>query len=245
MQNTLELGLAENDGSGIMPEVINNQVDARSVHETLEIITRFDDWFRRRVEEFGFVEGEDFSSKMSKTPLGGRPRIDYILTLDMAKELAMVERNEMGRKMRRYFIECEKRLHQATPPPHAAGALPTSTLLKLQEINAGLIEEVQHHASRIEQLENINRPGIEWCTVKEWLDARPELKAQFGFSDDPFWRRTNRSIFATIGMKAKKFSERAGLCLGWRRDKVANSNARSYRPDAIAAAIHEIYGTIS
>jgi len=95
-----------------MPEVVNGKVDARSVHDALEVTTRFADWMKRRIEEFGFVENEDFcfSNLSSKTGSGGHNRVDYLLSIDMAKELAMVERTEIGRKMRRYFIECEKKL---------------------------------------------------------------------------------------------------------------------------------------
>jgi len=85
-------------------------VDARLLHNFLEVVTRFNDWITRRIEEYGFIEGNDFYSKLSKTK--GRSKTDYHLTLDMAKELAMVERNEKGRQARRYFIECEKKLNQ-------------------------------------------------------------------------------------------------------------------------------------
>ncbi|MFD2837902.1 antA/AntB antirepressor family protein [Azotobacter vinelandii] len=57
--------------------------------------TRFNDWIGRRIEQYGFIEGEDFYSVLSKSA-GGRPSQDYHLTLDMAKELAMVENNEKG-----------------------------------------------------------------------------------------------------------------------------------------------------
>ncbi|EOZ5548711.1 antA/AntB antirepressor family protein, partial [Escherichia coli] len=70
-----------------------------------------------RLNEYGFVENLDyilFSPNLAKTP--GRRRKDYHLTLDTAKELAMVERNEKGRQIRRYFIECEKKFRQSLLP---------------------------------------------------------------------------------------------------------------------------------
>jgi phage anti-repressor protein len=171
MNTQSDLAFQEQAGSGIMPEVINHQVDARGVHGALEVKTRFDDWFRARVLEFGFVEGEDYSLKFQENPTaGGRPRKDYLVTLDMAKELAMVERNEAGRKMRRYFIECEKRLITGCAP--APAALPNSTLLRLQEINAGVIQELGHHQARIEKLEASARPGPDWLSPADWLESR-------------------------------------------------------------------------
>ena len=84
------------------------QVDSRELHLKLKIATRYNDWITRQIQFYQFVEGEDFYSILSKST-GGRRAKYYILTLDMAKELAMVENNESGRAIRRYFIEVEKR----------------------------------------------------------------------------------------------------------------------------------------
>ncbi|WP_218925577.1 antA/AntB antirepressor family protein [Bacillus cereus] len=83
-------------------------VNARDLHEGLKVKTRFNDWVVRQVEKYSFEESEDFYSFLSKST-GGRPTQEYILKLNMAKELAMVENNEQGRKVRRYFIELEER----------------------------------------------------------------------------------------------------------------------------------------
>lgn len=76
-------------------------IDARSLHGWLGVAARFNDWMRRRVAEYGFVAGDDYYSNLSKSPGRSRPRRDYLLTLDTAKELAMVERTERGRLTRR------------------------------------------------------------------------------------------------------------------------------------------------
>lgn len=89
-------------------------VDARSLHRFLQVDTHFKDWISRRISEYGFQDGEDFRSFLSKSS-GGRPSREYHITLDMAKELSMVERNDNGRQARRYFIACEKRLQQIAP----------------------------------------------------------------------------------------------------------------------------------
>jgi len=83
--------------------------NARDLHATLESEQQFADWIKNRIEKYGFTDGEDFFINLRKTSLrGGRPATDYHLTLDMAKELAMVENNERGRQVRRYFIAVEK-----------------------------------------------------------------------------------------------------------------------------------------
>ncbi|MEN6422287.1 MAG: antA/AntB antirepressor family protein [Smithella sp.] len=105
----------------LIPIVSNNNellVDSRQLHQKLTIATHHRDWMRRRINEYGFIEGIDFRSNLSeiekRSDLSvlekrGRGRIiEYKLTLDMAKELAMLENNENGRAIRRYFIEIEK-----------------------------------------------------------------------------------------------------------------------------------------
>lgn len=88
--------------------------DARALHRFLEVSAHFRTWIARRIDEYGFKEGEDFRSFLGESS-GGRRSREYHITLDMGKELAMVERNEKGRQARRYFIECEKRLQQIAP----------------------------------------------------------------------------------------------------------------------------------
>ncbi|MCH4828254.1 MULTISPECIES: antA/AntB antirepressor family protein [Flavobacterium] len=89
-------------------------VSARDLHQFLEVETRFNDWISRRIEEYGFIENQDFEVllKNEQNPLGGRPQKEYAITLDMAKELSMVEKNEKGRKARQYFIRIEKEQRQ-------------------------------------------------------------------------------------------------------------------------------------
>lgn len=92
-------------------------VDARELHTFLKVGRDFSNWIKDRLNEYGFSEGEDYSPILANRSDGlpGKPRTDYHLCLDAAKELAMVERNEQGRMVRRYFIECERRLLQAPP----------------------------------------------------------------------------------------------------------------------------------
>lgn len=82
-------------------------VSARELHERLRIGTRFNDWFHRMCE-YGFSDGTDFYSKMSKTENGGRPSVDYEISVDMAKQICMVQRTPEGKKCRQYLIDLEK-----------------------------------------------------------------------------------------------------------------------------------------
>lgn len=90
----------------------NNTVSARELHKFLEIRTRFDKWFGRMCE-YGFEENSDFRLVTQKR-VTNNPKnpytieTDYEITLDMAKELSMIQRTEKGKQARQYFIQCEK-----------------------------------------------------------------------------------------------------------------------------------------
>lgn len=88
----------------------NKVVDARELHEFLGSKQEFANWIKNRIEKYGFIMDEDFLITLSKTPNGGRPTTEYTLTIDTAKELAMVESNAKGRQARKYFIAIEKRM---------------------------------------------------------------------------------------------------------------------------------------
>lgn len=93
-----------------------NSVNARDLHRVLESRYQFADWIKTRLEETDARENIDyivFSEKSEK----GRPLIEYALTTDIAKEIAMLERNEIGKKVRRYFIEVEKAYKQTFVVP--------------------------------------------------------------------------------------------------------------------------------
>ena len=81
-------------------------VSGRQLHKVLGVKTAYKDWFPR-MTEYGFTEGEDFSSFLSKST-GGRPKQDHVLKLDMAKEIAMIQRTDKGKEVRQYFIQVEK-----------------------------------------------------------------------------------------------------------------------------------------
>lgn len=99
-----------NELINITTTTINNEevnaVNARELWQQLGSKQQFSHWILDRVEKYGFEEGRDFLINLSKSH--GRPSKEYFISLDMAKELAMVENNEQGRKIRQYFIEVEK-----------------------------------------------------------------------------------------------------------------------------------------
>ena len=88
-------------------------VSARDLHDFLEVKTAYKDWFPRMCE-YGFTEGEDFNPlKIERVQNEGERMVartvdDAVLTIDMAKELCMIQRNEKGKQARQYFLQIEK-----------------------------------------------------------------------------------------------------------------------------------------
>ncbi|MCI6278094.1 MAG: phage antirepressor KilAC domain-containing protein [Clostridium sp.] len=89
---------------------INNDglVSARELHEFLEVTERFQQWFDKKVEKYGFIDGEDFVGCKFFHTQAKQELQDYALRIDMAKELSMVQNNSKGRQARKYFIQVEK-----------------------------------------------------------------------------------------------------------------------------------------
>lgn len=101
-------------------------VNACDLHEFLAVKTRFDKWIERRIETYGFQEDRDFTTvNFDQGPVR---TTEYHLSLDMAKELSMVERTAKGKEARQYFIECERQVLTSSPmplktPTHAEAAV--------------------------------------------------------------------------------------------------------------------------
>ena len=91
---------------------LQQTVNARELHAFLESKQDFSTWIKNRVEQYDFVENQDFVRFHKKMEANNATMIDYHITLNMAKELAMVERNDKGKQARQYFIECERKLRE-------------------------------------------------------------------------------------------------------------------------------------
>ena len=112
-------------------------VDSKVLHKVLGVASYHADWIRRRIDGYGFEEGVDYwkleYSKMSNQDFshgGARAKKDYLLTFDMAKELAMIENSEVGKMARRYFIKAEKELRKISAT-RLAGKIARRTMTDL------------------------------------------------------------------------------------------------------------------
>jgi phage anti-repressor protein len=147
IKQLIKIGQQEELGNDV------NTVNARDLHEYLEVGKDFSTWIKNRIEEFKFQENQDFIvfHNSGENLSGGRPKIEYHITLDMAKHLSMVERNDQGFKARQYFIRCEK---------------------QLKEVQTKLIAKMAKDALKTqEQMERINRDISE---MRKQIADRPK-----------------------------------------------------------------------
>ena len=121
----------------------NNEqvVSGRELHKFLEVKSRFNDWFNNRIEMYGFTENVDFVAitKILVTAQGNKSSYkDYLMKISMAKELAMIENNEKGKALRKYFIECENMWNS-----------PEMILMKANQIQGRMIENYKKEIQNI------------------------------------------------------------------------------------------------
>ncbi|ABS43419.1 putative phage anti-repressor protein [Campylobacter jejuni subsp. doylei 269.97] len=144
----------------------------------LEVNSKFADWIKNRINQYDFIENQDYIIKEVFT--GRRPRKEYYVTLDMAKELCMVENNEKGRQARRYFIDCEKRLKNLEAEQMQKLAFRQSLGYKSQ-----LAQQKEHYENKIKalqyDLEHKNELSFKRkLSQKEFLELRKILAKDYG-----------------------------------------------------------------
>lgn len=115
-----------------------NSVNAREIHNYLEVKTVFAHWIKRAIKKYDFIEDEDYVSFITDVKSGKR---DFIVTMDMAKELSMLENNKKGKETRKYFIKMEKEAVAQLQTPSA----PT-------DINAVMFQMIQNQQHQTEAI---------------------------------------------------------------------------------------------
>jgi len=183
---------------------INNSevktVNARELHQFLEVKSRFNDWINNRIRDFGFLENQDFVT-VTKNLVSGGSQKEIYLSIDMAKELSMVERNEKGKQARQYFIEMEKVAKSTDPmmllnaPVYLRGALATYS---------ERVIELTPKAEAFDRLATKSEGAMNLTNAAKHLQMQPRAFNQFLFANGWIYKRTIGSAWIAYQDKLQR-----------------------------------------
>lgn len=170
-------------------------VNARELHAFLESKREFATWIKYRITQYDFVEGVDFTT--DKFVIGKATQIDYHVSLDMAKELSMVENNDKGREARRYFIECEKRAKQAPALDFENPAQLREILMDYTDRLINAEQEIKELTPKADALDRIALADGSMCitNVAKDLQMRPKDLFQWLQANKWIYKRTGSSTY--------------------------------------------------
>lgn len=193
MQDLIKIGTSNINGAEV------NSVNARDIHEYLEVKTPFSMWIDRAIKRYVFKEDTDFTTHTFVN--GKATQTDFIVTISMAKELAMLENNEKGRKTRRYFIAYEEKAKEIISNQSKDIQLLQGMLNTLSKMDS----RVATTESKIDYLEN--KSPIIYNQIKTLEDLRKSKTKQLvGY--DPQDEVSKQNYSRTIRSLTKVFKNR-------------------------------------
>lgn len=260
MENKNNLGalLPINENGG------KRAVNARDLHSFLESKQDFSTWMKNRIDQYGFVENQDFQILAPQNygaSWGGSNKVEYALSINMAKELSMVERNEKGRQARQYFIACEGELKEAI---NRGYVISTSTQPKSVPLKDKLmwVKEVSkimrlNEASKLGMLQQIaepfNLPVPDYAPSKGFLASATELIERNGLKGKITAEKLNNLLREKGYVEkrtrpskkgAKNFHALTEKGLKWGENQVSPHNQKEtqiqYYEDKFPKLLHEL-----
>ena len=176
-------------------------VSARELHEFLESNERFSKWFLRMVD-YGFEKDVDFTSVQKSTVVNNgaiRELEDFAISIDMAKEISMIQRSEKGKQARQYFINCEKKLKEVAQDQYkelSPELQAIFTLDKKQQAIEGRIDDLEGKMTIDTNLQ-----------YKLFELAKSKVLQELGGIDAPAYKELNRKVFAKIWRDYKRIMQ--------------------------------------
>lgn len=196
------------------------------LHEVLEVKSNYREWIKRRVLDIDAEEDEDFTTVEIPTVSGGTSKKDHIIKLDTAKEMAMLERNEKGKQVRRYFIQVEKK-YKATSLATQELSPQLQVMINLEIEQKRQAEKLEHVEERIENIREVvaidttswrddtgrilRKIGMECGDSKSYQDVRAE-------SYQLLEKRMGVNVKQRLTNKRRRMADE-GVCKS-RRDKL-------------------------
>ena len=150
-------------------------VSARDLHRGLEITERFNSWFNRQLQ-YGFEENVDFTGCKVFNALANQELDDYVLKLDMAKEICMLQRNDMGKSFRRYFIECEKQLRNQQQPLRIETVYSYSNYWIKRELNRMKPTDIPEYVNNLLEAAKNKKPNDRLITYQVARGALEDIQ---------------------------------------------------------------------
>ena len=207
----MKSGLFNNIGT-LIPITENTgkrAVNARDLHGFLESKQDFSTWIKARIDKYDFVENQVYQVFLyfMENSKGGRPLIEYALSIDMAKELSMVEGNEKGKEARRYFIACEKRLNSLSVPSYQISD-------PIKRAEAWIEEEKKRQQLALEN--GMLKPKAEYfdhLVERKLLTNIRDTAKQIGLSQKAFVYLLieNKFVYRDLKKKLKPYAEHTPL----------------------------------
>ncbi|WP_339050918.1 phage antirepressor KilAC domain-containing protein [Candidatus Hamiltonella endosymbiont of Tuberolachnus salignus] len=175
-------------------------VNARSLHVFLKSGKDFSSWIKNRIQQYEFMENKDYIvfTHSGENPSGGRPVKEYAISIEMAKEISMVERNEKGKEARQYFIQCEKRAKALPTDPIQILNDPSAMrglLLTYTEKVLALESQLNEMAPDVQALQRIAKSEGGMCITNAAKELQVRPKNLFAFLREQGW------IYRRIGGK--------------------------------------------
>jgi len=145
-------------------------ISGRELYDFLEVQSSYTTWMHRQIE-FGFEEGIDFIPNLEEST-GGRPRVNHVITMDMAQQISMLQRNEKGQQARKYFSQIAKDWNTPDKIMSRALKIAERTLAKSRVEVKALQHELDiskewFSIKRVAQLNNMDWRLLNWRTLKK------------------------------------------------------------------------------
>lgn len=213
---------------GIIPIYENESnerlINGRELHSILKSKRQFANWIKQRIEQYSFIENKEYIRfnnfvKGDENGYGNKTQIDYYLTINMAKEICMVENSEIGKKMRLYFIEVENRYQNIIKNP--------SNIFDFMRL---ALDEIEKNSSKIEEVKGL---ALKNRTEIENLKSKIDIKIQ-----------KNYCLASDIAEQLKLYSEnkipRSNLVGAIARQLGYKTSFKHYYEDKYIAIIKDI-----
>lgn len=183
-------------------------LSARELHSFLELTERFGNWFER-MKQYGFIENQDYIGRKTFNTLARQELQDYEISLDMAKEIAMIQRNEKGRQARQYFIEVEKKWNSPEYVMNRALEISRQQVEKLMLENKELkpkaeffdaVADSKNAIQMSEVAKVLNYPGYGRNRLFEFLREKKVLMS----NNQPYQKYVDCGYFRVVEQKYTK-----------------------------------------